>query len=197
VQEAKNDWRELTQYPGYRINSDGQVQSRRKRIAPGYGGGSCAGIGGDWHNVKSVLLPNGYRVIRLMVDWRKGGKQEYIHRLVIRTFVGECPEGMEEVRHLNGIKTDNRAENLAWGTKKENWQDMRRHGTYPHGSRHGVSKLTEEKVLGILLLLKEGVTQREIAQRFGVTQSNVSCIALRKTWTHVHLPDDQQPRTVV
>src|SRR5262249_12949164 len=35
-----------------------------------------------------------------------------------------------EVRHLNGIRTDNRPENLAWGTKSENMQDAVRHGTH-------------------------------------------------------------------
>lgn len=42
-----------------------------------------------------------------------GGKNVYVHRIVAELFVPK-PEGMNRVRHKNGIKTDNAASNLAW-----------------------------------------------------------------------------------
>lgn len=51
-----------------------------------------------------------------------------IHRLVLETFVGPCPEGMEAC-HNNGNPADNRVENLRWDTHIANMADQRVHGT--------------------------------------------------------------------
>lgn len=50
-----------------------------------------------------------------------------VHTLVLLAFVGPRPAGME-ARHLNGNASDNRLENLRYGTRAENVQDMVRHG---------------------------------------------------------------------
>ena len=49
----------------------------------------------------------------------------YVHELVLRAFVGERPEGAV-VRHLNDVPTDNRLENLKWGSRSENQIDWRK-----------------------------------------------------------------------
>lgn len=60
----------------------------------------------------------------------RDGKQRAtpVHVLVALAFHGPRPEGME-VRHLDGTRTNNRPENLAWGTHSENMQDKVAHGT--------------------------------------------------------------------
>src|SRR5258708_5323391 len=45
-----------------------------------------------------------------------------VHYIVLRAFRGERPEGMV-CRHLNDVKTDNRLENLAYGTRAQNYRD--------------------------------------------------------------------------
>lgn len=50
-----------------------------------------------------------------------------IHRLVLLAFAGEPSPGLV-ARHLNGVPSDNRLSNLAWGTQSENNQDTVRHG---------------------------------------------------------------------
>lgn len=62
------------------------------------------------------------------------GRLRYVHRLVLEAFVGPCPKGMQ-CRHLNGIPTDNRLENLRWGTPSEDNYDRVRHGTHQHTKR--------------------------------------------------------------
>jgi hypothetical protein len=43
-----------------------------------------------------------------------------VHRLVCEAFHGPAPKGKNIVLHLNEDSTDNRAENIKWGTQKEN-----------------------------------------------------------------------------
>lgn len=67
---------------------------------------------------------DGYKNVVLYKNGKR--KMFQVHRLVLRAFVGE-PEENEECRHLNGHPSDNRLQNLKWGTHKENMQDAIRH----------------------------------------------------------------------
>ena len=72
----------------------------------------------------------GYESVALYNGGRKHGgmrRQRTVHLIVLDSFVGPCPPGMWG-RHLNGDHLDNRRENLAWGTPKENAGDTLRHG---------------------------------------------------------------------
>lgn len=53
------------------------------------------------------------------------GKEYMLHRVVLETFVGPPPPGSYG-RHLNDDRSDNRLENLAWGTPQDNVNDMLR-----------------------------------------------------------------------
>ena len=75
-------------------------------------------------NLGRVKRHNGY----ITVGWaqrdgylqiRISGKTFYVHRLVLETFVGECPEGME-CDHIDRNRSNNRIENLRWITVNEN-----------------------------------------------------------------------------
>jgi response regulator of citrate/malate metabolism len=59
----------------------------------------------------------------------------------------------------------------------------------PRGSENGNSALTEDDVRQIRHMLSEGHTQTAVAKHFGISQTTVSCIALRKTWAHLANPD--------
>lgn len=62
------------------------------------------------------------------------GKQRFIHVLMVEAFIGPRPIG-QEVRHLNGKPSDNRIENLTYGSKSENAYDSIKHGTHFNASK--------------------------------------------------------------
>jgi hypothetical protein len=108
--------------------------------------------------------------------------REYVHRAVLTTFVGPCPDGMEGT-HRNGNKADNRLENLRWATHADNIDDKREHGTILRGQQVGNAKLSEAEVIAIR---RSTGLQREVAEQFGISRSLVSRIWSGKAWTHLH-----------
>lgn len=105
---------------------------------PGYVGLYEVSNCGRVRNVRTgaVRKPQPVKRGHLHVDlWRDGvGRSFYVHRLVLQAFVGPCPPGMEAL-HRNGNPTDNRVENLRWGTRSQNLHDSVRHGTHQQASK--------------------------------------------------------------
>lgn len=109
------------------------------------------------------------------------------HRLIAETFV-ENLSNLLYVNHKNGIKTDNRAENLEWCTLAQNAQHAYRTGL-AHGRKgikHHNARLSEEDVKQIYLLSAQGLTPKEIAAHFNVSKSLVSAIKVGKRWGHLY-----------
>src|SRR5512139_2131601 len=95
-----------------------------------------------------------------------------VHRLVLMSFTGGDRKGLD-VRHLDGDRTNNRLENLAWGTRTDNMQDCIVHGRTNKGSKNPNSKLTEKDVLAIRADTRR---QRIIADDYNIDASTVSDI---------------------
>lgn len=76
---------------------------------------------GRW--LKLTVREDGYVICGI-------NKKTYrVHRLVLETFVGDCPEGMD-ARHLVNDKLNNSIDNLKWGTRQEQIADMKAAGTF-------------------------------------------------------------------
>ncbi len=118
--------------------------------------------------ILSQRLGPSARYLRVCVD----NQTRSVHELVCAAFNGPKPEPHYQVRHLDDIKTNNRASNLIWGTAKENGADK-----VKNGKSH--RKLTDENIEFIQKLLEEGnMTQDEIAEMFGVVPQHISKIKL-------------------
>lgn len=89
------------------------------------------------------------------------GKKQSVHRLVCTAFHGPPPSNRHETRHLDGNGSNNRAENLTWGTSKENTQDKRLHGTYHEGHKNPKAKLSPREVQEIRERYTEHLTIRK------------------------------------
>jgi hypothetical protein len=88
-------------------------------------------------------------------------------------------------RHLNGIRTDNRPSNLAWGTPLENAADTARHGAQIQGERHYRATFTEREVLQLRAKAASGLTIRQLAELYGRPLETVRQIVSRYTWRHI------------
>ena len=69
-----------------------------------------------------------YYVVYLKKLDEESGRAYYISRLILETFVGPCPEGMEACHYPDPCTNNNRLDNLMWGTRKENMSHRKLHG---------------------------------------------------------------------
>jgi hypothetical protein len=155
-------------------------------------------------------IENGYPKVGLWLNGRC--KKRFVHTVVLETFVGPCPDGMQ-CRHFPDPARANVAlDNPSWGTPTDNARDRVVHGTMPRGENHwhstkphrtprgdshyartrperlargervGGAKLTECGVDTVLWMLNCGVKQAPIAWMCRVDQTLVSSIKLGKVW---------------
>lgn len=164
-------------YPGYRIWDDGRIESCRKNNPSN-----------KWKEMKCYKDKKSYVLVRLFKSNNKS-KLYYLHRLLALAFIPN-PNNYPYVLHNNGITDDNRIENLRWGTAKHNAEDSIKHGTFHYtntiGIKNGRSKLTENDVKEIKLLIKNKVSGVKIAKQFNIHVSVISDIKNNKLWTHIN-----------
>lgn len=122
----------------------------------------------------------------LKVCLRDGASQKtpYVHSLVCRTFHGRRPD-KHDVAHGDGDKTNNRADNLRWATRKENVADRWLHGSMIFGENSPSAKRTEDQVISIRAMSSAGMRNFEIAKAVGVDSRRVSEIVRRKKWAYL------------
>jgi len=182
------DWRPIAGYPGYEISSLGQVRSLSRVDA--------AGNRIKGRVLKLRLHTGGY----LRVNLCAGKPRDFfVHRLVLETFVGPCPPGMEGC-HNDGNRQNNATSNLRWDTRVQNMADKKIHGTEQVGGKHWMVRKPEwvrrgEKVPTSIFnstdierirdMRINGCTYESIARWIGSTRENIGVISRRETWRHV------------
>jgi hypothetical protein len=108
------------------------------------------------------------------------GMARRVHRLVALAFLGPCPPGYQ-VNHKNGVKYDNRIENLEYLTPAEN----SRHAAEVLG-RVNASRMTAEQVIAIRAKhAGGGWSLRALGREYGIDHTSVLAIVKRRSWQHV------------
>lgn len=156
----KEIWKDVKEFEGlYQVSNFGRVKSLNYN-----------------HTGKGrVLNPYVDNTGYCQVSLYKNGKmyQKQIHRFVAETFIPN-PNNLECVNHINGIKTDNRIENLEWCTRKEN---------IIHALKNGLKKeyCTKKKPIHCLELNIEFESMSEAARYFNCSYSAIQHTLKGKT----------------
>lgn len=112
---GKEIWRDIPNFEGhYQVSNLGRVKSLYFR--------NGQGIIPNREKILTPLNSRGYLRVRLCECAVRNLFS--VHRLVAETFIPNA-ENKPCVNHINGIKTDNRVENLEWCTYSENEQHSR------------------------------------------------------------------------
>lgn len=112
-------WLPLVDEPNYEVSSEGRIRNARRG---------------------NILKPSvgSKRTGHLKITLR--GKSVWVHILVCAAFHGERPTPQHEVRHKNGVASDNRSENLEWGTRRDQRLDDVRNGVHYWAKRDRCSR---------------------------------------------------------
>ena len=177
------EWKWIPGYENhYMASTLGRIKSCKKEISI-YRKDINREYKSSW---KEKILKQAYRS-----DYKKVGlsmrneiRQPLVHRVIALTFIPN-PENKRTINHKNGIKTDNRAENLEWFTDSENHQHAHLLGLMnPNkGEDHYNSKLNEFQIRVIRKC--NDLNKTELGKIFNVIPQNIGCIKSRKTWKHV------------
>ena len=165
-------WKPIPNFSRYEASNFGRLKSLSYRRS----------------GIPRIMKPSpnedGYLLTKLVND-DGNFKSIRAHRVVAIAFIPN-PNGKPEINHINGIKTDNRPENLEWVTMQENMNHAVRTGLKAKGERIARAILTEVQVLEIKSKHKPyKYTRKMLCKEYGVSDNGIKEVLLRKTWKHI------------
>ena len=166
-------WKQVKGYEGiYEISSIGRL----KRLSKTYTDKN----GVTYSKKESITIGQKTKQGYLRTGLTKNGvRTKYlVHRLVAESFIPN-PENKKQVNHKNGIKDDNRLDNLEWCTNSENIKHA-----YDKLGFNPKKLLTDDQVRYIRLNYKKG-NGAELAKIFNINPSTISHIVTGKTYKNI------------
>lgn len=144
----------IERFGHYQVSTMGRVKGVRGKLLKFYVN--------DGYN-KVTLCDNTYR------------KTWLVHRIVARTFIhNDIPKDKDQVNHINGVKNDNRVENLEWVNQWENNKHAYETGLANEDfiKSHRFYN-DDEQIHEVYLRLKAGEKVRHMAEEYGVNEINL------------------------
>lgn len=153
--KEKEIWKAIPEYEGvYEASSLGRIRRFGKR--------RTLEMGGNTNYAQAMLCKKGTR------------RHIWVHTIIAKTFLGECPEGYE-VNHINLNKRDNRIDNLEYVTRLENMQ----HAAINHARKDRIDNELARKIRKMALV--DGCTYKELSKLFNLTTGNIEGICKKKS----------------
>jgi hypothetical protein len=132
--------------------------------------------------LKAKKTKRGYLIFRLYGH----GEWQTVHKAVWVHFNGPIPQGLQ-INHINGVKTDNRLENLELVTASENIKHAYKLGMLSQkGIKNNQAKLCNNDIKKIRELYQPyKYGYKKLAKQFQVSPSLIYQIITKRIWPHV------------
>lgn len=167
-------WKPIAGFEGrYEVSSLGRFKALSRTIQ--YKDGRQGAL--KERMIKGSTINVGYIVVSFDSKTRR-----LAHQVVAETFLG-ASEYKQTVNHKNGIKTDNRVDNLEWATYKQNNDHARASGlNNQHGERTNLSKHSDQFISAVRnVYAAYNPTYEELGGLFGLTGCHARQIVLNLT----------------
>lgn len=179
-------WKPVVGFEGYyEISSIGRLKSVKRSYE----------VNGRWNKThirhmeeklyKPYMAKTGYWDVFIHLH---GRHRQSIHRMVAKAFIPN-PGNKGYVNHINSIRTDNRVGNLEWVTHQENMMHGYLHGSLripaSVGQDNGRAVLTNEQVLEIRKLYKEGMRPKQLIEKYQLKKATLEGVIYNTKWKHL------------
>ena len=169
--ESEEIWKEI-EINGYFVSNTGKIKGRSGK------------------ELKQQTNHNGYLVVCLQPNGRKGGyKGLRVHILVAKAFLPN-PENKPQVNHIDGNKSNNNVKNLEWCTNQENVIHAYKMGLckIKRGEDNYWSKLTNEQAEWIrkhYIPRDKQFGSRALGRKFNISHQQILDIVNNKSYKNV------------
>lgn len=159
-------WADILDFPDYQASCLGDIRNKRSR---------------------ELVIPHldnrGY--LKLSIRCSSGLLvAKHVHYFIALAFLGVRPKGLE-INHIDGVKTNNKLDNLEYITHAENCAHAAVLGLQKPrvGSKNGMSKLTESQVKEIRDIAANSgryYGRKELATKYGVSECTIKEVVTRR-----------------